>query len=167
MNVTPEFGNTVGWKIKEGRDFSKDFPSDSNAVILNEAGIAATGLKEPIGEIIKFNGKTYTVIGIAKDMLTQSPYEPMHPSVFFCEGWMGVITIRIKPGVGEGKALAGIAPVFEKYNPGNPFQYKFVDDEYAIKYSNEVRIGNLASFFAILAIFISCLGLFGLASFVA
>jgi len=91
----------------------------------------------------------------------------MHPSVFFCEGWMGVVTIRMKPGIREANALEKIAAVFKKYTPGNPFQYKFVDDEYAKKYSNEVRIGNLASFFAILAIFISCLGLFGLASFVA
>jgi ABC-type antimicrobial peptide transport system permease subunit len=80
---------------------------------------------------------------------------------------MGVITIRIKPTIAVGEALAKIAPVFKKYSPGNPFEYKFIDEEYAKKYSNEVRIGNLASFFAILAIFISCLGLFGLASFVA
>lgn len=167
VNVTPEFGNTVGWTIKQGRDFSKNFLTDSGAVILNESAVTATGLKEPVGEIIKFGGKNYTVIGIAKDMLTQSPYDPMHPSVFFCEGWMGVVTIRMKPGISEANALVKIAGVFKKYTPGNPFQYKFVDDEYAKKYSNEVRVGNLASFFAILAIFISCLGLFGLASFVA
>jgi ABC-type antimicrobial peptide transport system permease subunit len=167
VNVTPEFGSTIGWSIKEGRDFSKEFATDSNAVILNESGAVATGLKNPIGELIKFNGKNYTIIGIAKDMLTQSPYDPMQPSIFFCEGWMGVFTIRIKPTVAVGEALAKIAAVFKKYSPGNPFDYKFVEDEYAKKYSSEVRIGNLASFFAILAIFISCLGLFGLASFVA
>ena len=167
VNVTPEFGSTVGWTIKHGRDFSSDYLTDSGAVILNESAVIATGLKEPVGEIIKFNGKYYTVIGIAKDMLTQSPYDPMQPSVFFCDGWMGVITIRLKPGMTEGNVLATIADVFKKYSPDGPFQYKFVDDEYAKKYSNEVRIGNLASFFAILAIFISCLGLFGLASFVA
>ena len=167
VNVTPEFGSTVGWTIKHGRDFSSDYLTDSGAVILNESAVIATGLKEPVGEIIKFNGKDYTVVGIAKDMLTQSPYDPMQPSVFFCDGWMGVITIRLKPGMSEGNVLATIADVFKKYSPDGPFQYKFVDDEYAKKYSNEVRIGNLASFFAILAIFISCLGLFGLASFVA
>jgi ABC-type antimicrobial peptide transport system permease subunit len=167
VNVTPDFGNTIGWTMKEGRDFSRDFPADSGSVILNETGAKITWLKNPVGEIIEFNGKTYTVIGIAKDMLTQSPYEPMQPSIFFCEGWMGVITIRIKPSVAIGKALAKIATVFKKYSPGNPFDYKFIDEEYAKKYSGEVRIGNLASFFAILAIFISCLGLFGLASFVA
>jgi len=167
VNVTPEFGKTVGWTIKQGRDFSRDFPADSGSVILNETGAKITGLKNPVGEIIKYKGKTYTVVGIAKDMLTQSPYEPMQASVFFCEGWMGVITIRIKPTVTVGEALAKIATVFKKYSPGNPFDYKLIDEEYAKKYSGEVRIGNLASFFAILAIFISCLGLFALASFVA
>ncbi len=167
VNVTPEFGKTIGWTIKEGRDFSRDFPADSGSVILNETGAKVTGLKNPVGEIIKYNGKTYTVVGIAKDMLTQSPYDPMEASVFFCDGWMGVITIRIKPGAVTGEALTKIASVFKQYNPGDPFQYKFIDEEYAKKYSDEVRIGNLASFFAVLAIFISCLGLFALSSFVA
>lgn len=167
VNVKPDFGKTIGWTIKEGRDFSRDFPADSGSVILNETGANITGLKNPVGEMIKYNGKSYTVIGIAKDMLTQSPYEPMQASVFFCYGWMGVITIRIKSTTTTSEALAKIGSVFKKYNPGDPFEYKFIDDEYAKKYSDEVRIGNLASFFAILAIFISCLGLFALASFVA
>jgi putative ABC transport system permease protein len=80
---------------------------------------------------------------------------------------MGFITIRIKPTTPVREALAKIQPVFKKYNPNSPFEFKFIDDEYAKKFSNEERIGNLASFFAILAIFISCLGLFGLASFIA
>jgi hypothetical protein len=76
----------VGWTIKEGRDFSRDFPADSGSVILNETGAQITGLKNPVGEMIKYHGKSYTVIGIAKDMLTQSPYEPMQ-SVFQKDGW--------------------------------------------------------------------------------
>lgn len=167
VNVTPEFGNTVGWTIKQGRDFSRDFGNDSGSVIFNESAVTAPGLTAPVGEIIKYRGKDYTVIGIAKDMLTQSPYEPMHPAVFFCKGWMGIITIRMKPGVSEAIALSKIRAVFKKYTPENPFQYKFVDEECTKKYSSEVRIGNLAGFFAVLAIFISCLGLFGLASFIA
>jgi putative ABC transport system permease protein len=167
VNVTHEFGKTIGWSIKEGRDFSIDFPTDSSSAILNETGAKITGLKNPVGEMIKYNGKAYTIVGIAKDMVTQSPYEPMEPSIFFCDGWMGVITIRIKPTTPVREALAKIQPVFKKYNPNSPFEFKFIDDEYAKKFSNEERIGNLASFFAILAIFISCLGLFGLASFIA
>jgi ABC-type antimicrobial peptide transport system permease subunit len=167
VNVTSDFGNTVGWTIKEGRDFSRDFISDSGSVIFNEAALAATGLKNPVGKRIKFEGRDYTIVGIAKDMLTQSPYEPMHPSIFLCDGWMAVVNIRLKASVPTQEALAKIAPVFKKYNPADPFEYKFIDEEYARKYANEVRIGSLSAFFAILAILISCLGLFGLASFVA
>jgi ABC-type antimicrobial peptide transport system permease subunit len=167
VNVTHDFGKTIGWRIKEGRDFSKDFPSDSSSAILNETGLKITGLKNPIGEMIKYGEKTYTIVGIVKDMVTQSPYEPMEPSIFFCDGWMGVITIRIKPAIAVREALAKIQAVFKKHDPDSPFEFKFIDDEYAKKFSTEQRIANLASFFAILAIFISCLGLFGLASFVA
>jgi ABC-type antimicrobial peptide transport system permease subunit len=102
-----------------------------------------------------------------KHKVTQSPYEPMQPSVFFCSGWMGVVTVRIKPGVPVKQALAEIAAVFKKFGPDTPFEYKFIDDEYAVKFSNEERIGHLANVFAVLAIFISCLGLFGLSSFIA
>jgi ABC-type antimicrobial peptide transport system permease subunit len=167
VNVTHEFGKTIGWTIKEGRDFSKDFPSDSGSAILNETGLKITGLKNPIGELIKYDGKTYTIVGIAKDMVTQSPYDPMEPSIFFCDAWMSVITIRIKPSMAIGEALAKMQPVFKKFDPDSPFEFKFIDDEYATKFSNEQRIASLASVFAVLAIFISCLGLFGLASFVA
>ena len=167
VNVTTDFGKTVDWKIKEGRDFSGEFSADSGSVILNETGAAVTGLKNPLGEWIKYGKKTYVIVGIVKDMLTQSPYEPMQPTVFFNEGWMGVLTIRVTPSVTPGKALAAIAPVFKKYDPENVFTFRFVDDVYAEKYANEVRIASLSSFFAVLAIFISCLGLFGLASFIA
>lgn len=167
VSITHDFGKTIGWHMKEGRDFSKSFSSDSGSVILNETGAKMTGLKNPVGESIKFNGKTYQVIGIAHDMLTQSPYGPMEPAIFFCEGWMGILTIRIKSTLPVTVALTRIESVFKKYDKSTPFEYKFADDEFAKKYSNELRIGNLAAFFAILAIFISCLGLFGLASFIA
>lgn len=167
VNVTADFGRTIGWHIKKGRDFSTGFATDSASAILNETGAKITGLADPVGEMIKYNGKSYQVIGIVKDMVTQSPYDPMEPSIFLGDGWMGLITIRIKPSLPVREALAKIQPVFAKYNPGNPFDFRFVDDEYAQKFSNEQRIGNLAAFFAILAVFISCLGLFGLAAYMA
>jgi putative ABC transport system permease protein len=101
-----------------------------------------------------------------RDMVTQSPYEPVPPAIFFLDGNTGVLTIRITPNTSMQQALAKIEPVFKQYNAGNPFVFKFVDEEYAKKFSNEVRIGHLATFFAVLAIFISCLGLFGLASYI-
>lgn len=167
VNVTPDFGKTINWTIKQGRDFSRDFRADSGSAILNETALKITGLKDPIGEMIKYGERSYTIVGIAKDMVTQSPYGEMEPSVFFCDGWMGVITIRLNPSMPVREALAKIATVFKKYDPASPFEYKFIDDEYARKFSNEQRIANLSGVFAILAIFISCLGLFGLASFVA
>ena len=165
--VSPDFGKTVGWTIVEGRDFSRDHVSDSSAAILNQAALDTMELSNPIGTRISFGGDEYTVIGVAKDMLTQSPYRPEEPAVFFMKGYYGYILIRIKPGAPVNEALAAMEPVFKKYNPDSPFEYKFVDEEYGRKFANEERIGKLAGFFASLAIFISCLGIFGLAAYTA
>ncbi len=166
--VTHDFGKTIGWKIIRGRDFSREFGTDSLALLLNESAVKLTGIKEPVGKVIKWNGKAYTVIGIVKDMVMQSPYEPVQPTLFTLNyDWTSIITVKINPETSMSRALAMVEPVFKKYNPGSPFDYKFIDQEYARKFESEERIGKLASFFAVLAIFISCLGIFGLASFVA
>ena len=167
VTVTPEFGKTIGWRIKEGRDFSADSPGDSASVLLNETAIKIMGFKEPLGEIIKFWGKSYTIKGVVHDMVTQSPYQPIEPSIFVPDGWFGVIIMRLNPTLPIREAIAQIEPVFKKNNPSGPFEFSFVDEVYGRKFSNEERIGNLAAFFTVLAVFISCLGLFGLASFVA
>ena len=124
-------------------------------------------MKNVLGETIKYDGKSYTVIGVVKDMLTQSPYDPIDPAIYFMDGWKGVLTIRLATNLTASQSLEKIKPVFKKYNPKSDFSYSFVDEEYGKKFMNEERIGSLATFFAALAIFISCLGLFGLASFVA
>ncbi len=167
--VTEDFGKTIGWQIKGGRDFSKDFATDSLAMVLNESAVKLVGMKRDIvGQTIQFNDKNYTVIGVIKDMIMESPYKPVTPTVFFYDrNWANVITIAIKQGAPIKSSLSKIETVFKKYNPGAPFDYAFNDEDYAKKFADEERIGNLATFFTILAIFISCLGLFGLASFVA
>src|SRR5436190_12701796 len=167
--VTEDFGKTIGWQIKEGRDFSKDFAMDSLAMVLNESAVKLVGMKQDIvGQTIQFNDKNYTVIGVIKDMIMESPYKPVTPTVFLCDrNWANIITIAIKHGTPIKTALSKIESVFKKFNPGSPFDYTFNDEDYAKKFEDEMRIGRLATFFAILAIFISCLGLFGLASFVA
>ncbi|HEX8059553.1 MAG TPA: FtsX-like permease family protein [Cyclobacteriaceae bacterium] len=167
VSVTPDFGATIGWKMVDGRDFQMNNVADSSGIILNEAALKITQLKNPIGETVKFWGGDYRIIGIAADMLTQSPYEPTAPSVFIMKGWMSVINIRIKPGNSLQESLAKIETVFKRYSPGSPFEPKFVDQGYARKFSDEEKIGDLSTVFATLAVFISCLGLFGLASFVA
>jgi ABC-type antimicrobial peptide transport system permease subunit len=167
--VTHDFGETIGWHLKEGRNFSRDFPTDSGSFILNEAAVKLTGFKNPVGETMKWKGENRVITGVIKDMVIESPYMPARPTVFFLQydDWLDIITIKIKPDLSVQKALTMIEPVFKKYNPGSPYEYKFTDEEYAKKFSNEVRIGDLVSLFAVLAVFISCLGLFGLASFVA
>jgi len=165
---THDFGKTIGWQIKEGRDFSRTFITDSGGIILNEAGVKLMGIAHPVGKIIKWNGKDHTVIGVTKDMVVESPYQPIEPGIWFLDyGWTNVITIRLNPANTTQADLKAIEPVFKKYDPGAAFEYAFVDEDYAKKFSDEKRIGSLASVFAVLAIFISCLGLFGLASFVA
>jgi ABC-type antimicrobial peptide transport system permease subunit len=166
--VSHDFGNTVGWQIKEGRDFSRSFASDTGAFILNEAAVKLTGFKDPVGKVIRWLNQDHVIIGVVKDMVMESPYQPVRPTIFHLNpNWARLIMVRIKPSLSMREGLAGIAPVFRKYNPGSPFVYKLTDDEYAQKFNDEERISNLATFFAMLAIFISCLGLFGLASFIA
>jgi putative ABC transport system permease protein len=166
---THDFGKTVGWQIKEGRDFSKAF-ADSSSLILNETAVKLMGLKNPVGEKIKWGwrAKDYTVVGVVKDMVISSPFGTERPAIF----WMdyeaaNIITVKLKLGLSTGDALAKTETVFKKYNPGSPFQYSFVDEDYGKKFSAETRIGKLSVVFSVLAVFISCLGIFGLALFVA
>jgi ABC-type antimicrobial peptide transport system permease subunit len=167
VNVSREFGRTIGWHVLQGRDFKSDFATDSSSIILNEASAKAIGIPRPVGETVKFYGRPYTVIGVVNNMITNSPYRDIEPAIFLGDGYVSAITMRLNPGRSVHAALDALAPVFKKYNPGSPFEYQFMDDEYQHKFETEERIGNLASVFTSLAIFISCLGLFGLASFVA
>lgn len=166
--VSPDFGKTIGWQMKEGRDFSKEFKTDSSGIILNEAAVKFMGLQHPVDEVINWDGKAYHVVGVVKDMVMQSPYEPVFRTVFVTNNDpQSVINIRINPASSTTAALAKIEKVFKAYNPDQPFAYQFTNDDYARKFGDEKRIGTLATWFAILATFISCLGILGLASFTA
>ena len=167
VNITPDYGKTLGWTITRGRDMSRDFATDSDACILNEKAVKAIGFKDPVGQIVKLFGHSYTVVGVSADMINNSPYDSVENSIFVGGRYSNLMIIRIKPGLNPHNALAAMAPVFKKYDPSSPFIYDFVDKAYAKKFDAEQRIGNLAAVFTGLAIFISCLGLFGLAAFVA
>jgi putative ABC transport system permease protein len=174
LPVSFEFGKTVGWQFLSGRDFSRSFLSDSNGMVINESAAKYMGLKNPVDESVswKFQDqpiKYYKILGVVKDMVMESPYEPMYPTLFMIKGHVGTsnINVKINPTVSVSQALPKIAAAFKKVIPSAPFEYQFADQEYALKFAAEERIGKIASFFAALAVFISCLGLFGLASFVA
>ena len=163
-----DYGKTINWKIKEGRDFSRNFPTDSAAMILNEAAVHFMGLKNPVGEMVTWWDKSYKIIGVINNMVMGSPYDEVRPAIFYLSNDdVNVAIIRIKPDVSTREALNKIEPIVKKFNPDQPFDYRFVDEDYAIKFTAEEQIGKLSAIFASLAVFISCLGLFGLASFVA
>ncbi|MFD0794869.1 ABC transporter permease [Mucilaginibacter litoreus] len=167
VRLTPEYGKVANWQLIEGRDFSREYLSDSSAMILNESAAKFMNFKHATGEIIDW-GKKYKVIAVVKDMVMSSPYEPVKPTIFtLADGPEGTIDIRLNPKLGTHEALAKIEAVFKQYDPGSPFSYKFTDEEYARKFADEERVGKLAGFFTLLAIFISCMGLFGMASFMA
>lgn len=174
LPVTFEYGKTVGWQFVSGRDFSRSFSTDSNGMVINEAAAKYMGLKNPVGEDVswKFQDQPmryYKILGVVKDMIMESPYDDITPTIFMIKGHVGTsqINVKINPKISASEALPKIEAVFKKIIPSAPFEYKFADDEYAAKFAAEERIGKLAGVFATLAIFISCLGLFGLASFVA
>ncbi|MBX2900164.1 MAG: ABC transporter permease [Cyclobacteriaceae bacterium] len=167
--VNHEFGKTVGWKFTAGRDFSREFASDSLAFVINEATAKFLGFENPVGETLTWNDKNYTIIGVIQDMIIESPYEPVRPSLWHIDRYdnINLAIVKLNPEMSSHEALDKIKTVFAKHDPASPFNYEFVDVEYARKFSDEERVGKLASFFAVLAIFISCLGISGLASFVA
>lgn len=166
--VTHEYGKTIGWKIKQGRDFSREFATDTSAFILNESAVSFIGLKDPIGKIIRWEGRPFRVVGVVEDMLVQSPYRPVRPSLFHISSeQQNLFIIKLNPKWNAKDALAKIETVLKKHDPASPFNAQFTDEEFAKKFGNEQRIGKLATFFASLAVFISCLGLFGLTSFMA
>jgi len=168
INVTSEYGKTVGWQFTDGRDFDSSIMADSSALVLNQAAVKYMNLKNPLGEIIHVGKKDLTVIGVIKDMVMESPYEPVKQTFFrIGRGALDNIIIRVNPQISAHEALSKIAAVCKTYSPSVPFSYKFADDDYARKFASEERVGKLANSFALLAIFISCIGMFGMASYMA
>jgi putative ABC transport system permease protein len=126
------------------------------------------GLKNPIGETIRWSGQPFEVIGVVKDIVVRSPYQPISPTIYYMStSDDNFLIMRINPESGITTALEKIAMTYKKYNADMPFTYEFTDVAYARKFGNEERIGTLATVFAVLAILISCLGIFGLSSFMA
>lgn len=166
--ISYDYGKTIGWQLKDGRDFSKDYATDTSAVILNEAAANFMGFKKPVGEVITWWGRPLNVVGVIKNMVMNSPYEEARPTVFnLSTEQNNVIILKLNPTTSASTSLGKIESIYKKYDPAQIFDYNFADTEYEKKFRSEERIGKLAGFFALLAIAISCLGLFGLASFVA
>jgi putative ABC transport system permease protein len=158
---------TLGMKMKEGRSFSRKFSQEDMKVVLNETAVRKIGMSDPIGKWFELWGKKREIIGVVKDFHSQSMYEEILPMFFLCSP-ENTRTIVLKISKGEEKrTLIKLEALYKKFNPGIPFEFKFLDDEYQALYQVEQRVADLLEYFASIAILISCLGLFGLAAFTA
>jgi putative ABC transport system permease protein len=161
---------TAGMQLLQGRDLDlKNYPTDSTALILNESAVRVMHLQHPIGQVLNANDEHWHVVGVIKDFIIQSPYDPTKPMVIMgaSSGWFNLIHVKLNGAHPTAQNLAGMEKIFRQYNPDYPFEYHFIDEEYARKFSDEQTTGTLSGFFAGLTIFISCLGLFGLAAYMA
>jgi putative ABC transport system permease protein len=166
--VTYHMFDTYQIEVIKGRDFATDRPSDSTAVVLNEAAVKLMRLTNPIGQKITWMNAERTVIGVVKNFVWGSPYESVKPTIIgFTKGWVGNIGLRLNPANSVSKNLALLQNVYKQYNPAYPFEYQFTDESFGRKFQNEKLLGTMSVLFTFLAIIISCLGLFGLASFSA
>lgn len=169
MSVNPDFLQTLGLEIKEGRFFSRDFGSDTTRVVINEAAARIMGFDNAIGKHIK-GWENPEIIGVVKDFHLESFHEEVKPQVFLLHrknfASPTLIMARIEAGR-EKETLERLDAFYKAYNPGFPFDYTFIDDDYQALYASEQRVSTLSKYFAGLAIVISCLGLFGLAAFTA
>jgi putative ABC transport system permease protein len=166
MVVSAAYFKTLGMTMREGRDFQAD--ADTNAVIFNETAIRRMRISNPLNQVITLNGLQLRIIGVVKDALAVSPFAPADPTMFlYYPRPQSILLYRLSPGISTEKALAAVGAVFNKYAPAYPYTYSFEDQEYAAKFKLEVLVGKLSGIFAGLAILISCLGLFGLAAYMA
>lgn len=168
-NEDEGLGVTAGLTFIQGRDFDlKKFPTDSTGMIINESALKVMKFKDPIGKIVKDNGTDWHIVGVIKDFILTNPYEPTKPMLIAgAKAWFQTMLIKLNSNTSTADNLKKAEAVFKKYNTEYPFEYKFVDEEYAQKFEDEQRQGTLAALFAGLTIFISCLGLFGLATYMA
>ncbi len=164
-----DYTKTLGIKMLEGRDFSEDFKGDTASILVNKAAADVMGLKEIIGTQVTFWGeRKATIIGVMDDVLMGSPSAKVTPSfVVFFPQWVSALTIRLERTTDTKAAIKKVEDVFRKLDPAHPFEYAFVDVQYAKKFSLITMINRIANLFTLLAIFITSLGLFGLAAFTA
>jgi putative ABC transport system permease protein len=162
-----DYTKTMGIKMIEGRDFSREF-NDTLSVVINQAAVKMMGMENPLGKKIEMNKAQFEIVGVVPDIVMDSPYSPVEPmALLFDPSWSSTVTIRLSKTNDLAASLAKVESVFKKLNPNHPFQYRFTDVDFQKKFNDINLISRLAGIFAGLAIVITCLGLFGLAAFTA
>lgn len=166
IGTSYDFIKTIGAELKAGRDFSREFPTDSVNFIINEESARLMGMKDPVGKTLSWGDQKGQIIGVVKDFAINSLRTAQQPVILYLEPYINVIYMRID-GKNVPNTLSQTEQILKKHSPAYPFEYKFVDEQYDKLYRSEARISALSRAFAFLAIFVSCLGLFGLAAFTA
>lgn len=169
LRTESDFAETLGLTLSDGRDIDyAHSPADSASVLLNETAVKRMEIENPVGKYLKWGDDTYTIVGVVEDYIFDSPYEDVGPLLVLAGNQhLYNIVIRSNPQLSMSENIQGIEKIVKKFNPDYPFSYKFVDEQYAQKFHDQEQMGTLAFVFSMLAIFISCLGLFGLASYIA
>jgi hypothetical protein len=165
-----DYFKTVGMALKSGRDFTGNFGADSLDVIFNEAAIKRLRLRDPLNTVVTWDGRQYRVVGVVKDALMTSPFAAAEPTMFMAGPETDpndYILYNLAPGVNPHTAVDRLTAIFNRYCPAFPYTYSFTDIEYNYKFNQEMLMGKLSGILALLAVIISCLGLFGLAAYVA
>jgi ABC-type antimicrobial peptide transport system permease subunit len=164
-----DWTKTTGTTIVEGRDIDAyTYPTDSTAMLLNEAAVKIMNLEQPIGSLVATQGVEWHVVGVVKDFIISSPYEPVAPMLICgAGGWFNVMHIKLSAHNHMADNLAKVEQIFKQYNFAYPFEYRFIDEDYARRFQNEKKTGTMGTLFACLTIFISCLGLFALVAYMA
>lgn len=163
-----DYAKTMGIKVLHGRDFSKEFTTDTSAIVINKAALDLMGLEDPIGTTLDLWGGKRHLIGVIDDVIMGSPYQAVKPLFMIIDpDWINSVTVRLKNNGNLNENLKIVEAIFDKYNPAYPFDYQFADVEFQRKFDTINMTQRLATIFSFLAIFITGLGLFGLASFTA
>lgn len=166
--VTPEYISTMGMQIKEGQDFYDNLQANSNNIIINEAFAEIIGKENVLGSLVSYGNNDFEVVGVLHDFIYNNIYQKAEPLLLYADTTgTNYLTVRFKPDADLSSAIPLLKGVIQRHNQGFPFEYEFIDEEFQKIFTTETLIGKLASVFASLAIFISCLGLFGLAAYTA
>jgi hypothetical protein len=145
--VTHDYGKTIGWQFTSGRDFSRNFSTDTAAIVINEAAVKFMNIQKPVGTIVEWGDRKYSIIGVVKDMLMESPYEPVRQAVYLInDDNVNWIFLKLHPSKAVQTSLSEIEAVFKKHIPSAPFDYQFADEAFGEKFASEERISKLTGF---------------------
>jgi len=168
LSTDHDYVKTNRLTILEGRDFSRERPTDSSAVLINQTAAKLMGYKDPVGKTLRFRDREWPIIGVVEDAIMDSPFEPVDPLfIGMLGGYHQKLTLRLRQSTDLPADLSALEVILKKANPANAPEIMFADENFAEKYRSIELIGTLSNLFATLAISLTALGVLGLAAYTA